>query len=111
MWRGGTSDGQSLQVSEGCKDRCADARPTDSDTRDEWPLLREILSDAVQPGQVDDAQAETDEDPGGDVEKVDGGHEGAEREAGRGYDGADDCGEPPADHVSQEARNWTWQEQ
>ena len=101
---------QSLQVSEGCKDRCADARPTDSDTRDEWPLLREILSDAIQPGQVDDAQAEADEDPGGEVEEVDGGHEGAEHEAGRGDDGADDGGEPPADLVSEEARHRTWQE-
>ena len=98
---------QSLQVCKRCKDGCADTRAADRDTRDERPLLREILSDAVKSGQVDDAQAEADHDPGGDVEEVDGGHEGAEHESGRGYDGADDGGESPANPVGQVARHRT----
>ena len=100
---------QSLQVSEGSKDCCADARAADSDARDEWPLLGEILGDAVQPGQVDDAEAEADHAPRGDVEEVDGGHEGAEHEAGRGDDGADDGGESPAELVGEVARHRTCQ--
>lgn len=70
------------------------------------PLLVEILSDAIQPREVDDAQPQPYEDPGGHVEHVDVGRHGAEHKAGRPGNRADDGGDAPAQPVGQEARHW-----
>ena len=71
-------------VTERSHDEGADTRATDGNTRDDGAPLVEVLRDAVQPGQVDDAEAEAHQAPGSEVEEGDGGGHGGQTEAGRG---------------------------
>ena len=80
-------------------DEGAEAGATDGQPRHYGPPFVKVLSDTVQPGQVDDAQAEADKPPGSDVEEEDGRSHGGQAEPGAGQDGADDRRQPPAQLV------------
>ena len=82
-----------------------EAGATDSYSRHKGPPLVKVLSDTVQPGQVDDAKAEADEAPGTEVEEEHGGSHGGQAEPGAGQDGADDGGQSPAELVGHVARH------
>ena len=97
----------SSPVTERGEDECPDARATDGDSGDDGPLLVEVLRDAVQPGQVDDAEPQPDQPPGTEVEEEDGGRHGGETEPSTGQDGPDDGGQSPAQLVGQVARQWS----
>ena len=70
----------SSPVTERGEDECPDARATDGDSGDDGPLLVEVLRDAVQPGQVDDAQPQADQAARAEVEEVDVGSHGAQHQ-------------------------------
>ena len=73
-------DSSSSPVTERGEDECPDARATDGDSGDDGPLLVEVLRDAVQPGQVDDAQPQADQAARAEVEEVDVGSHGAQHQ-------------------------------
>ena len=95
-----------LLVCEGSHDGRPDPRPADGDASDHGPLLVEVLRDAVQPGQVDDAQPQAHEAAGREVEEDHAGGEGGETEAGRGEDRAHHRGQSPAQSVGHVGRHW-----
>ena len=95
-----------LPVCERSKDEGSYPGATDGQTGHYGPLLGEILSDAVQPREVNDAEPQPYQDPGGDVEDVDVGRHGAEHQPRRPDHGADDGCDAPAQPVGQEARQW-----
>ena len=86
-------------VSEGGHDRRPDPGAAYGDAGDHGPPLVEVLRDAVQPGQVDDAQAQAHQAAGREVEEDHGGGEGGEAEAGGGQYCPHHCGEAPAQSV------------
>ena len=94
-----------LHLCEGGHDEGAEAGAADGDPRDERPPLVKVLSDAVQPGQVDDAEPQPDQPPGTEVEEEDGGRHGGETEPSTGQDGPDDGGQSPAQLVGHVARH------
>ena len=94
-----------LPVCERSKDEGSYPGATDGKTGYYWSLLGEILSDAVQPREVDDAQPQPYQDPGAHVEDVHIGGHGAEHQTRRPDDGADEGGEAPAQLVGQVARH------
>ena len=73
-------DSSSSPVTERGEDESPDAGATDGDSGDDGPLLVEVLRDAVQPGQVDDAQPQADQAARAEVEEVDVGSHGAQHQ-------------------------------
>ena len=86
----------SLLVRERCHDSCPDTRAADCDPSDDRSLFVKILSNAVQPREIDDAQPEAHQTPGREVEEDDRGGEGGGAEAGRGQGSPHQGGQPPA---------------
>ena len=98
------------QVSEGSHDGGSDPGAADGDAGDDGPPLVEVLGDAVQPGQVDDAQPQAHQTAGGEVEEEDAGGQGGEEEARRGQDSAHHRGQAPAQLVGHVGGHWAWGE-
>ena len=71
-------------------------------------LVNNLNTLEPSPRQVDDAEAEAQEAARREVEEDDGGRDGGEAEAGRGEDGADHGGQPPAQAVGHPAGDGTW---